>query len=178
MRSAVSCRPPSLMTIEGEAVAEAEGSGCTWRDRWSDPYQHPGMLSMANDEHVALLKQGMNVWNEWRLKNPIMPDLSGANLSEANLFETILSGADLGGAILISVSPPQSQDRQAVCRRQVRDHLGRLASLRRHAGMRWQADWRLQPRKGAPAGDQRVMGSGEGLCGLAFADKSSGCRCR
>jgi len=25
---------------------------------------------MANDEHVALLKQGVAAWNEWRAQNP------------------------------------------------------------------------------------------------------------
>jgi uncharacterized protein YjbI with pentapeptide repeats len=51
---------------------------------------------MANDEHVALLKKGVEAWNEWRDKNPnIRPDLSGANLHRANL-----SGAHLHGAVL------------------------------------------------------------------------------
>ena len=37
---------------------------------------------MANDEHVALLKQGVAAWNAWRDENPdIRPDLSGADLS-------------------------------------------------------------------------------------------------
>ena len=36
---------------------------------------------MANDEHVALLKQGVAGWNGWREKNrDILPDLSGADL--------------------------------------------------------------------------------------------------
>ena len=36
---------------------------------------------MANDEHVAILKQGVDDWNAWRRENPdIRPDLSGANL--------------------------------------------------------------------------------------------------
>jgi hypothetical protein len=48
---------------------------------------------MANDEHVALLKQGVAAWNAWRNENPdIVPDLrrehlSGMNLTEANLIE-------------------------------------------------------------------------------------------
>jgi hypothetical protein len=51
---------------------------------------------MANNEHVAMLKQGVAAWNEWRLKNlDIRPDLSKANLSWANLRE-----ADLREAIL------------------------------------------------------------------------------
>jgi uncharacterized protein YjbI with pentapeptide repeats len=47
---------------------------------------------MANDEHVALLKQGVDAWNAWRQANPDIrhPDLRGANLTEANL-----SGANL-----------------------------------------------------------------------------------
>jgi hypothetical protein len=40
---------------------------------------------MANDEHIALLKKGPDAWNAWRRENPdICPDLSGANLMEAN----------------------------------------------------------------------------------------------
>ena len=31
---------------------------------------------MANEEHVALLKQGAEAWNAWRHENPdIRPDL-------------------------------------------------------------------------------------------------------
>jgi hypothetical protein len=33
---------------------------------------------MANDEHVAMLKQGVAAWNVWRAENPdIRPDISG-----------------------------------------------------------------------------------------------------
>jgi uncharacterized protein YjbI with pentapeptide repeats len=56
---------------------------------------------MANDEHVALLKQGMAAWNEWREKNPdIRANLSGADLLGADLRAANLSGADLLGADL------------------------------------------------------------------------------
>ena len=38
---------------------------------------------MANDEHIALLKQGVAAWNEWREANPdILPDLQNAELGE------------------------------------------------------------------------------------------------
>jgi hypothetical protein len=31
---------------------------------------------MADDEHVAILKRGVDAWNEWRRENPdIVPDL-------------------------------------------------------------------------------------------------------
>jgi uncharacterized protein YjbI with pentapeptide repeats len=58
---------------------------------------------MANDEHVALLKQGTDAWNAWRHENRyIRPDLSGAILDRANLRGGHLGGADLGGAHLRS----------------------------------------------------------------------------
>ena len=51
---------------------------------------------MANPEHLKILKQGVEVWNEWRKKNPdIVPDLSNADLWEANLIGADLKGADL-----------------------------------------------------------------------------------
>jgi hypothetical protein len=57
---------------------------------------------MANQEHVALLKQGVAAWNAWRAENrDVQPDLSGANFSEANLREANLSGANLMGAQLV-----------------------------------------------------------------------------
>ncbi len=66
---------------------------------------------MANEEHLALLKQGIEVWNKWRDENPeIRPnlkdadlrnaDLRNANLIEANLIEANLYGADLRWATL------------------------------------------------------------------------------
>ena len=47
----------------------------------------------ANQKHLAILRQGVEVWNQWR-KNPrVRPNLSGANLSEANLSGVNLSRA-------------------------------------------------------------------------------------
>ena len=41
---------------------------------------------MTNSEHIKLLKQGVEAWNEWRAENvEIKPDLVKANLSKANL---------------------------------------------------------------------------------------------
>jgi uncharacterized protein YjbI with pentapeptide repeats len=65
---------------------------------------------MANDEHVALLKQGIDAWNAWRNADPsIRPDLGGASLIEAFLYsanfsEANLSGADLSRAYLYSAN--------------------------------------------------------------------------
>jgi len=56
---------------------------------------------MANKEHLAILRQGVEAWNRWREKNPtIRPDLSVADLIRANLSGADLSGADLSVADL------------------------------------------------------------------------------
>ena len=53
---------------------------------------------MANQEHLAIIKQGVKVWNEWREKNlALRLDLGGAYLSGADAY---LSGADLSRADL------------------------------------------------------------------------------
>src|SRR6516164_2584460 len=62
---------------------------------------------MANPEHLEILRQGVEVWNAWRTKEPwIHLDLSGAYLSRTNLHRANLSRADLtlanlSGAYLI-----------------------------------------------------------------------------
>lgn len=51
---------------------------------------------MANPEHLAIIKEGVEVWNRWRQENPgVRPDLSSAELSWAHLAQTNLSGVDL-----------------------------------------------------------------------------------
>jgi hypothetical protein len=56
---------------------------------------------MANKEHVALLRQGVEVWNAWRKENPnIMPDLTRADLTRADLTRADLTRADLTRADL------------------------------------------------------------------------------
>src|SRR3954470_9400160 len=85
-------------------------------------YGHGGpadVATMANAEHLAILRQGVDAWNTWRRKEPrVRPDLSDpdlrgadlpradlskaklieADLIEADLIEADLSGADLSGA--------------------------------------------------------------------------------
>jgi len=56
---------------------------------------------MANQEHVKILKQGVEVWNHWRKAYPnIRPDLSGENLRGAKLGGAILTMAKLDRANL------------------------------------------------------------------------------
>lgn len=55
---------------------------------------------MANEEHLKILRKGVEVWNQWRKGNPrIKPNLAGADLKGA-YFE----GADLSNANLDSAS--------------------------------------------------------------------------
>lgn len=56
---------------------------------------------MANEEHLSILKQGIEVWNGWCVKNrKIYPDLSEANLISVNLSGADLRKADLSRADL------------------------------------------------------------------------------
>ncbi len=66
---------------------------------------------MANQQHLNILKQGVDVWNKWREEHrDIQPDLSsadisqvnlmGADLRRANLYATSLNGANLSYANL------------------------------------------------------------------------------
>ena len=56
---------------------------------------------MANEEHVAVLKQGVEVWNQWRKENlDIVPDLRFTNFKKANLNYANLSGVDFREANL------------------------------------------------------------------------------
>jgi hypothetical protein len=57
---------------------------------------------VANEEHVKILKQGVEAWNAWRSANAALPDLSNASLTQANLRGTDLKDADLSGAYLRS----------------------------------------------------------------------------
>jgi hypothetical protein len=61
---------------------------------------------MANEEQLAILKQGVEVWNKWREENPDIEidlrdaDLAGAELSDANFDDADLSQANFRKAWL------------------------------------------------------------------------------
>jgi hypothetical protein len=61
---------------------------------------------MADEQQLAVLRQGSDAWNAWREQNLYLrvdlseADLTGADLTEANLFEADLSGANFTRANL------------------------------------------------------------------------------
>ena len=60
---------------------------------------------MANYEQLAILRQGVDIWNRWREENPdVEIDLVDANLREANLWMANLREANLSGAYLRKAS--------------------------------------------------------------------------
>ena len=59
----------------------------------------------ANPEHLARLKKGVVVWNQWMGEHPeARPDLTMANLNGANLSKAYLIGANLSRAYLIGAN--------------------------------------------------------------------------
>ncbi len=62
---------------------------------------------MANEEHLKILKQGVDVWNRWRRAEEnftLIPDLRRADLSEEDLREGYLRDVDFSGANLIKTN--------------------------------------------------------------------------
>jgi len=56
---------------------------------------------MANPEHLKILKEGVEAWNEWRKNNPdIVPNLRGVDLEGAELVGANLTKAALQEAVL------------------------------------------------------------------------------
>jgi uncharacterized protein YjbI with pentapeptide repeats len=61
---------------------------------------------MADAEHIAKLKEGVEAWGRWRKDHPeTTPDLAGADLNnaglrKANLADAVLANANLGAANL------------------------------------------------------------------------------
>lgn len=56
---------------------------------------------MANQDHLDILKQGVETWNQWRKEHAdILPDLSNAHLSETAFSGVNLSAANLRRVVL------------------------------------------------------------------------------
>jgi hypothetical protein len=52
---------------------------------------------MANEEHLGILKQGVEVWNQWREENPTISQAS----VELSSISRLLSKVYLSGAYLV-----------------------------------------------------------------------------
>jgi uncharacterized protein YjbI with pentapeptide repeats len=58
---------------------------------------------MADPEHLKKLKEGVDVWNQWRDNNRnVEPDLTQVDLAEANLNGANLRSANLSAAHLLN----------------------------------------------------------------------------
>jgi hypothetical protein len=56
---------------------------------------------MANPEHLEIIKQGADAWNQWRVQNlSTSPDLSGANLTGISLPDINLKGVELHDSLM------------------------------------------------------------------------------
>jgi hypothetical protein len=58
------------------------------------------LTDVANEEHVARLKEGVDAWNAWRKTSATSPNLSNANLGDIDLRGVNLNGANLTGSHL------------------------------------------------------------------------------
>ncbi len=59
------------------------------------------VFTMANSEHVAKLREGVEAWNRWRMQlgnQLLVPDLIGADLSGADLVGANLHSTNLKDA--------------------------------------------------------------------------------
>jgi uncharacterized protein YjbI with pentapeptide repeats len=65
-------------------------------------YRHGGAF-MANEEHLRILRSGVEKWNEWR-PNESRPDLRDANLRLARLSNADVSTVDFSDADLTGVN--------------------------------------------------------------------------
>src|SRR5579871_6496788 len=81
---------------------------------WLGAQAEDNLIAMANNEHVKRLREGVEKWNKWRAANANeVPDLSGANLSQANLSHESIRLADLSQADLSEANLSQANLRRA-----------------------------------------------------------------
>ncbi len=79
-----------------------------------------GARSMANQQHLDILKLGVDVWNEWRKQHSdILPDLedaylSNVDLSRVDLSRTYLGNANLKNSILLEANLTEANFYKAI----------------------------------------------------------------
>jgi uncharacterized protein YjbI with pentapeptide repeats len=70
---------------------------------------------MANEEHLAKLREGVAAWNSWRKEKPgVKPDLRYADLHGMELDGADLSGSNLCRANLVNVSLREADVRESL----------------------------------------------------------------
>ncbi|HWU37220.1 MAG TPA: pentapeptide repeat-containing protein, partial [Candidatus Acidoferrum sp.] len=71
------------------------------RGHWRRRGGAPEVTAMVSQEHLKILKHGVQGWNAWRSENVgVRPNLTSSNLTEADLHEADLHGAHLSRADL------------------------------------------------------------------------------
>ena len=124
---------------------------------------------MANQEHLDILKQGVDAWNKWRKEYPeIWPalresDLSKANLkkvdlSRAHLFRTNFSEADLRGANLQLAYPLRAKLKGADLTEAILDSANFIGADLRGANLRG-ANLRFANLTGADLSETNLHGA-------------------
>jgi hypothetical protein len=68
---------------------------------------------MANREHVARLREGIDIWNAWRRTAHLAPNLEDADLADFNLERVNLEAANLNGVNLSNVMAARANFRFA-----------------------------------------------------------------
>lgn len=69
---------------------------------------------MANEQHLAILRQGAEAWNQWRTDNPnVRPDLERADFAKTNFAEANLAKANLSWAKLTQANLYQANLHEA-----------------------------------------------------------------
>src|SRR6185437_4963393 len=96
-RSGGSCFRYCSMSPEWRCILFPIKSCCVPRSR----RPAKGSLTMANEEQLQLLRQGVKAWYAWRRAEPlVVPDLREADLREADLSAAFLRKANLARANL------------------------------------------------------------------------------
>jgi hypothetical protein len=66
---------------------------------------------MANEEHLAILRKGREIWNRWREENPqVIPDLTKADLRGMYFGMFNLDYVDMQGAEIVGDSDLDEPD--------------------------------------------------------------------
>ncbi len=93
-----------MTNVTLKLIEKGLGIGCGQTEEIVGSNKDKGK-TVANQEQLDLLKQGVEVWNQWRQEcSSVEVDLIGANLSSVDLSNANLRGANLGISSLIDAN--------------------------------------------------------------------------